>query len=218
MQFRKIRLQADYFMKMYQYEKELWGEGFNRVMGLDEVGRGCLSGPVVAAGVIIDPAEPLNSEIRDSKKLSLKVRKELAEEIRNRALFWTVQHCMPDEIDRLNILKASIRAMLKCTEQPQATPDFLLVDGNRFTPTLVPHRCIIKGDDNSASIAAASILAKVHRDDWMARLHEEYPHYGWDSNVGYPTKVHYEGLQKYGYTPYHRKSFKLRTDREFGGE
>jgi ribonuclease HII len=204
-------------MKMYQYEQDLWDEGFGRVMGLDEVGRGCLSGPVVAAGVIIDPGSWLNGEIRDSKKLPLKLRRELADEIRENALFWTVQHCMPEEIDRLNILKASIRAMLKCTEQPGATPDFLLVDGNRFTSTLVPHRCIVKGDDNSASIAAASILAKVHRDEWMERLHQEYPHYGWDSNVGYPTKVHYEGLQKYGYTPYHRKSFKLRTEREFRG-
>lgn len=202
-------------MDRYQFEKQLWSEGYGRVMGLDEVGRGCLCGPVVAAGVIIDPASRLNEAVADSKQLSRPVREELACEIRETALFWTVQECSPEEIDQINILKASIKAMLKCSEQPGASPDYLLVDGNRFTQTLVQHTCVIKGDDRSASIAAASVLAKVHRDELMHRLHEEYPHYGWKSNVGYPTKEHYEGLQSFGYTPHHRKSFKLRTKKVY---
>lgn len=185
------------------------------MMGLDEVGRGCLSGPVVAAGVIIKPDFRLNASITDSKKLSDAKRRSLVEEIKENSLFWTVQFCTPGEIDKYNILKASIRAMVKCSEQKGGDPDYLLVDGNRFTSSLIPYECIIKGDDNSASIAAASILAKVFRDDWMIKLHEEYPHYGWDSNVGYPTAAHYDGLAKHGYTKHHRKSFKLRTDRPY---
>lgn len=199
----------------YYYENSLWSQGFTRVMGLDEVGRGCLCGPVVAAGVILKPGEMLDSRVADSKTIDLKVREILAIEIKSKALFWAINECSPLEIDRLNILKASMRAMFKCTEENEARPDYLLVDGNRFTSTVIPHSCIVKGDDRSASIAAASILAKVYRDQLMTRLHDEYPQYGWDKNVGYPTKKHFEALHKFGYTKYHRKSFSLRTVKSF---
>ena len=196
-----------------QFERQLWSEGFDRVMGLDEVGRGCLAGPVVAAGVIFKPGTFVE-EIRDSKTLSLKERMSLTEKIKEFAAFWTVQWCMPAEIDELNILHASIKAMHRCTEAKKSQPDYLLVDGNRFSPGLCPHKCLVKGDNRSMSIAAASIIAKVFRDKWMIELHEEYPYYGWDTNVGYPTVQHYNGLKEYGYTEYHRQSFKLRTEKE----
>lgn len=195
------------------FEKNLWSEKYNRVMGLDEVGRGCLSGPVVAAGVILHP-DADNRLYRDSKSLSENKREKLAGRIRREALYSVVCQCEPSEIDRINILQASLSAMAKCVDAG-GDPDFLLVDGNRFLPSLIPHRCIIKGDQLSASIAAASILAKVFRDRLMRNLHEEYPFYGWNTNVGYPTKQHYEGLRRYGYSPYHRLSFRLRTSRPF---
>ncbi len=194
-----------------QFERMLWDEGFERVMGLDEVGRGCLSGPVVAAGVIFEP-DTFIDEIRDSKTLSLAERKSLTGQIKAKALYWTIQWCSPGEIDELNILHASIEAMNRCAEADNANPDYLLVDGNRFSSGLCPHKCLVKGDDRSMSIAAASIIAKVYRDEWMIELHEQYPHYGWDTNVGYPTAQHYEGLQQHGATQYHRQSFNLRTD------
>ncbi|MCH8547270.1 MAG: ribonuclease HII [Balneolaceae bacterium] len=199
-------------MNRYQLEEQLWKEGHQRVMGLDEVGRGCLCGPVVAAGVIIDPQSRLSDRIMDSKKLSKTEREELALQIKEHSLFWAVRNCSPEEIDQINILKASIRAMLKCVETPGADADYLLVDGNRFTSVMTPYSCIVKGDDRSASIAAASVIAKVERDRMMAELHKKYPFYGWDRNVGYPTKEHYSSLEKHGYTKHHRKSFKLRTD------
>jgi ribonuclease HII len=205
-------------MDRYQYERALWGQGYQRVMGLDEVGRGCLSGPVTAAGVILKPGSTLNENVADSKSIGLREREFLADEIKKTSLFWVVQQCPPQVIDKINILKATIRAMIMCTETDGATPDYLLVDGNRFTASLIPHSCIVKGDDKSVSIAAASILAKVYRDRLMKNLHEEYPVFGWNKNVGYPTKAHFEGLSKYGYTKYHRKSFKLRTEKKYNGE
>ena len=211
MQVKEVNVEM---IDRYYYEKKLWNEGYNRVMGLDEVGRGCLCGPVVAAGVILKPDSRLHSAIRDSKTLSLSLRKKLADEIKSTALFYAINECTPAEIDTLNILNASIEAMLRCAESKGANPDFLLVDGNRFTNTIVPHQCIVKGDNKSVSIAAASILAKVHRDEFMVKIHEEYPQYGWNKNVGYPTKKHFEGLERFGYTEHHRKSFKLRTDKE----
>lgn len=198
------------------FERRLWDEGFDRVMGLDEVGRGCLSGPVVAAGVIFEPGTFIE-EIRDSKTLSLPQRRQLAKQIKKEAAYWTIQWCTPSEIDDLNILHASIKAMTRCTEQENADPDYLLVDGNRFSSGLCPHKCIVKGDDRSMSIAAASIIAKVYRDEWMIALHEKYPYYGWDTNVGYPTAQHFAGLKEHGATEFHRKSFKLRTDKMLDG-
>ena len=197
------------------FEQKLWNEGYERVMGLDEVGRGCLSGPVVASGVIFKPGTSI-PEIRDSKTLSLADRESLVKIIKQEAVYWTIERCSPTEIDDLNILWASIKAMQKCTDARDADPDYLLVDGNRYGSTVLPHTCIVKGDDRSMSIAAASILAKVYRDNLMINLHEEYPHYGWDTNVGYPTKKHFEGLEEFGITKYHRRSFKLRTKKEYG--
>lgn len=198
-----------------QFERKLWNEGYEQVMGLDEVGRGCLSGPVVAAGVIFKPGTTVEG-IRDSKILSLKQRTELARTIKERAKFWTIQWCSPEEIDELNILWASLKAMQRCTEAKDANPEYLLVDGNRYGSSIYPYTCIVKGDNRSVSIGAASILAKVYRDKLMIKLHEKYPHYSWNTNVGYPTKKHYEGLKKYGITKHHRRSFKLRTTKMWG--
>lgn len=196
-----------------EFEKRLWDEGYVRIMGLDEVGRGCLSGPVVAAGVIFNEGTDIKA-IRDSKSLTLEERTELCHIIKNEAAFWTIKWCNPDEIDELNILWASIKAMQKCADADGADPDYLLVDGNRFGSSIHPHTCIVGGDDRSMSIAAASIIAKVYRDKWMIKLHEDYPDYGWDTNVGYPTQKHFEGLKEFGITKYHRRSFRLRTDKE----
>jgi len=199
----------------YTYEKQLWKEGFQRVMGLDEVGRGCLCGPVVAAGVILAPGSEKIPGLKDSKTIKKMNRGALSKQIKETALYWTIQSCTPSEIDEINILHASLKAMVKCTESGGAGPDYLLVDGNKSPATMLPHTCLIKGDDRSASIAAASILAKVHRDTLMEKLHEKYPVFGWDRNVGYPTQEHFAGLEKHGYTKHHRMSFKLRTDKRF---
>jgi len=202
----------------YYFEKQLWGEGYQRIMGLDEVGRGCLCGPVVAAGVILKPYSAVNLSLRDSKTILKEERTLVAEQIRKDALFWTIQWCSPREIDKLNILHASLCAMVKCIEIKDASPDYLLVDGNKSPTTLMPHSCLIKGDDRSASIGAASILAKVYRDQLMQKLHEKFPVYGWDTNVGYPTKQHFAGLKTYGYTEHHRMSFSLQTKKKFRKE
>lgn len=196
------------------YEKMLWAEGFKRVMGLDEVGRGCLAGPVVAAGVIFHPDTNI-PEIRDSKKIGENERVVLVKLIKEKAAFWTIQERPPSRIDEINILWASIEAMRFCAEASKAEPDYLLVDGNRYTTSLTPYTCVVKGDDKSMSIGAASILAKVYRDNLMAKLHNTYPEFGWESNVGYPTPVHKKGLREFGITPHHRKSFKLGTQKVY---
>jgi ribonuclease HII len=197
-------------MSRLEIERTLWQEGFRRIMGLDEVGRGCLAGPVVAAGVILDPNNPIEG-IQDSKKLSLSERLRLSKEIKKKALYYTIQEGDLAMIDRLNILWASLETMNSCATSTGANPDYLLVDGNRYVPTLLAHQCIVKGDRKSASIGAASIIAKVYRDELMASLHLEFPEYGWDNNVGYPTNAHRQALKKYGYTPVHRTSFSLGT-------
>lgn len=202
-------------MDRTKFENQLWKEGFGRIMGLDEVGRGCLAGPVVAAGVIFEEGTQF-PEIRDSKKIDKKEREQLALEIKERALFWTIEEGSISEIDRLNILWASIATMEKCVNKEGATPDYLLVDGNRYAPSLIPYTCIIKGDDKSISIGAASILAKVYRDNLMENLSVTYPEFGWDSNVGYPTKQHRDALKKYGYTSHHRMSFNLGAKKKYG--
>jgi ribonuclease HII len=192
-------------------EDQLYKEGFSRIMGLDEVGRGCLAGPVVAAGVILNPDDVPDGLI-DSKQLTASDREYLSREIKARALFYTIQWSSVQEIDQLNILWASLQAMEKCVQTPGAAPDYLFIDGNRYLPTLLPHQCLIKGDSRSASIAAASIIAKVYRDELMGQLHKSFPWYGWHRNVGYPTSSHYEGLRLYGISPHHRRSFNLKTD------
>lgn len=177
--------------------------------GCDEVGRGCLAGPVVAAAVVIGPKlKP--KFINDSKKLTQKQRLELDSYIKENCVSFSVAEVEVEVIDRHNILNASIHAMHRALDGLQTQPQLILVDGNRFHPyNFIPHECIIKGDQKILSIAAASILAKNHRDSLMRRLHEEYPSYGWDHNVGYATKLHQEALRKFGPTPYHRKSFRL---------
>ncbi len=198
------------------YEKQLWSEGYKAVIGLDEVGRGCLAGPVVAAGVILKPGTILPG-VTDSKLIKTHAqRSELAALIREKALCWKISHCSPSEIDTHNILQASLLAMRKCVDASETAPDFLLIDGNRYLPELLPHKCLIKGDSLSLSIGAASLLAKVWRDEYMYEMHQLWPWYGWDSNVGYPTQKHYAGLMEYGACPLHRKSFKLRTTKTIG--
>ncbi len=137
----------------------------------------------------------------------------MADWVREHAVYWHVAQVEPVEIDRINILKASLKAMLVCVEQSDAKPQHLLVDGNRFTPCLVPYTCLVKGDDRSASIGAASILAKTARDEIMRGYHEQYPMYGWDTNVGYPTAAHFKGLEEFGHCVLHRKSFRLRSEK-----
>ncbi|AIL44338.1 ribonuclease HII [Elizabethkingia anophelis] len=177
--------------------------------GCDEVGRGCLAGPVVAASVILD--ENFNNFlIKDSKTLSKTSIKELAEYIKTNARDYAIAELPPEFIDKHNILNASIHAMHLALDQLKVRPEFILVDGNRFHPyNYIPHQCVVKGDSKVLSIAAASILAKDYRDRLMEKLHEEYPQYGWAKNVGYPTKAHRDAIREFGPTPYHRMSFKL---------
>jgi ribonuclease HII len=201
-------------MSRTEFEEQLWHQGFKRVMGLDEVGRGCLAGPVVAAGVIFEPGTEIEG-IRDSKKIPEKVRNQLAELIKEKALFWTVQEGSIEDIDRLNILWASINTMQKCVEVENASPDYLLVDGNRYTASLVPYTCLVKGDDRSMSIGAASILAKTYRDNLMKKLGDQFPEFEWGSNVGYPTPKHKAAVLEFGITEHHRTSFRLGTDKKY---
>lgn len=180
--------------------------------GCDEVGRGCLCGPVVAAAVILPP-DFANEFVNDSKKLTKSNRQNLVSEIKSSALAWAIAEASVEEIDRINILHASFLAMSRAVEQLKIQPQHLLIDGNRFKSHLdIPFTCVIQGDGKYASIAAASILAKVYRDEMMERYAEEYPGYGWEKNVGYPTRLHREGIMKLGLTPLHRKSFKHLPD------
>ena len=177
--------------------------------GCDEAGRGCLAGAVFAAAVILPPDFHCE-ELNDSKLLSEKARYNLRPVIEQHAVSWAIGVVSPAEIDRLNILKASFVAMHRAIEQLTLTPEHLLVDGNRFLPFPdIPHTTIVKGDRTYLSIAAASILAKTYRDDYMKQLSEEYPAFHWAKNKGYPTLAHRQAIRKYGTTPYHRKSFTL---------
>ncbi len=177
--------------------------------GCDEAGRGCLSGPVVAAAVIL-PKDFENNILNDSKKLSEKRRYELRPLIEQEALAWGVGIVDHKEIDTINILNASFLAMHRALDQLLLTPEAILVDGNRFNAYKnIPHHCIVKGDAKYYSIAAASVLAKTYRDDIMNELHEKYPLYDWQGNKGYPTKKHRLAIKEYGATPHHRMSFKL---------
>lgn len=177
--------------------------------GTDEAGRGCLAGPVTAAAVILKKG--FQSElINDSKVLSEKKRELLRPIIEQQVHSYAVVHIDPEEIDRINILNASILGMHHALDKLVCLPEFIIVDGNKFKKYLeIPHECIIKGDGKYLSIAAASILAKTYRDEYMAKIHEEFPMYQWKKNKGYPTKEHREAIRKYGSTKYHRKSFRL---------
>ncbi|MCF2659500.1 ribonuclease HII [Parabacteroides distasonis] len=177
--------------------------------GCDEAGRGCLAGPVFAAAVIL-PETFQNELLNDSKQLTEKRRYALRPIIEQEALAWAVGIVMPEDIDRINILKASFLAMHRAVDQLKVRPQHLLIDGNRFTPYPdVPHTTIVKGDGTYMSIAAASILAKTYRDDYMNQLDEQFPVYHWKENKGYPTKAHREAIRQFGITPHHRKSFTL---------
>lgn len=177
--------------------------------GCDEVGRGCLCGPVVAAAVIIDEGFQQNL-INDSKKLTFKTRLQLDDYIRNNVVDYAIAEVAPDFIDEHNILNASIHAMHLALDQLKTRPEFILVDGNRFYPyQSIPHECIVKGDAKLLSIACASILAKNYRDRMMIALHKDFPDYGWATNMGYATKQHQQALNKYGPTIHHRRSFRL---------
>jgi len=177
--------------------------------GLDEVGRGCLAGPVVAAAVILPP-DYRHALLTDSKQLTKEQRNVLREEIKREALSWAVAEASHLEIDEINILQASFLAMHRAVTQLQINPEHLLVDGNRFGPyPFIPHTCITKGDTLFLSIAAASVLAKTYRDELMERLAAEFPHYGWATNVGYPTIQHRRALNEHGPTIHHRRSFRL---------
>ncbi|MDL2256718.1 ribonuclease HII [Bacteroidales bacterium OttesenSCG-928-I14] len=177
--------------------------------GCDEAGRGCLAGAVFAAAVILPP--DFHSEIlNDSKQMSEKQRDELRPVIEQQALAWAVGIVSPQEIDEINILQASILAMHRAISQLQIKPQHLLVDGNKFKKyESIPHTTVVKGDGKYLSIAAASVLAKTHRDEYMMNLHEQHPHYDWNHNKGYPTPKHRKGIEQYGTTPYHRMSFTL---------
>ena len=177
--------------------------------GCDEAGRGCLAGAVYAAAVIL-PLDFRNELLNDSKQLSEKQRYALRPVIEQEAVAWAVGIVTPEEIDRINILNASFLAMHRAIGQLSVTPQHLLIDGNRFKPYPgIAHTCVVKGDGKYEAIAAASILAKTYRDDYMNELHEKYPMYDWKSNKGYPTKAHRAAIARYGTTPYHRQSFQL---------
>lgn len=177
--------------------------------GCDEAGRGCLAGPVFAAAVIL-PQDFQNDLLNDSKQLSEKHRYELREIIQREAVAWAVGIVSNEEIDKINILRASILAMHRAVAQLKVRPQHLLIDGNRFSPYEdIPHTTVVKGDANYMSIAAASILAKTYRDDFMLKIHEEYPQYHWDKNKGYPAPIHREAIRQFGTTPYHRLTFQL---------
>ena len=185
--------------------------------GCDEAGRGCLAGNVVAAAVIL-PTDYVNPLLNDSKKLTAKQRYALREQIEHEALAWAVGVATPEEIDNINILHASFLAMHRALDQLKLRPEAVIVDGNHFDPYVIgkglpdegkilPHTCIVKGDGKYLSIAAASILAKTYRDDYMTEQAEQFPFYGWEKNKGYPTKTHYQGIEKHGLCALHRKSF-----------
>lgn len=194
-----------YFERMLQlqYQKKLIE------VGTDEAGRGCLSGPVVAAAVILPDAfsHPL---LNDSKQLTEKQRMLLRPYIEQHAVAWAVGYVTPKKIDEINILQASILAMHKSISKLKVNPEFIIVDGNKFNPYKdIPHKTIVKGDAKFMSIAAASVLAKTYRDEYMERIDMEFPHYFWKKNKGYPTKQHRDGIREFGITKYHRKSFRL---------
>ncbi|MCB0514746.1 MAG: ribonuclease HII [Chitinophagales bacterium] len=177
--------------------------------GCDEVGRGCLAGPVVAAAVIL-PKNFHHPLLNDSKQLSEATRNTLQHYIKDNALAWAIAAASETEIDHINILQASFLAMHRALDQLSLTPEHILVDGNRFLPYhFIPHTCIVKGDSKFAAIAAASILAKTYRDQLMQQLHQAFPAYHWQQNKGYPTLAHRKAIETFGISPFHRKSFQL---------
>lgn len=198
---------------MDSFEKKLWGSGFSRIAGVDEVGRGALAGPVVAAAVIL-PRGTENFGLRDSKKLTAQRRELLFEEISKRAVSIEIGVVGPEEIDRINILRATLKAMDTALSFLNPQPDYILIDGNQPVKSDIPQETIVKGDDRSISIAAASIIAKVTRDRMMSSLHDKYPDYNFLSNKGYGTEEHMAAINKCGPSPIHRKSFALKQKKQ----
>ena len=190
------------------FEHQARAEGFEFIAGVDEVGRGCLAGAVVAAAVILDFSKPLPEGLNDSKKVSLKNRERIAKEIQANAVCYAVAQVEADQIDRINILQATKKAMTSAVGKLNPAADFLLIDAVQLREISLPQKAIIHGDAISASIAAASIIAKTYRDNLMSELDKVYPEYGFSSHVGYGTKAHFEALRKYGACPLHRKSFR----------
>ncbi|MCA1623663.1 MAG: ribonuclease HII [Acidobacteria bacterium] len=190
------------------FERQATAEGFRYIAGVDEVGRGCLAGAVVAAAVILDLSKPLPEGLNDSKKVSAKNRERIAEEIKKNALAYSIGQIEAEEIDRINILQATKKAMRLAIENLNPKPDFLLIDAVQLKELSLPQKAIIKGDTISASIAAASIIAKTFRDRLMQEIDKIYPAYGFAKHVGYGTKAHFEALRKYGACAIHRKSFR----------
>jgi ribonuclease HII len=190
------------------FEKQALSEGFRFVAGVDEVGRGCLAGAVVAAACILDLSKPLPEGLDDSKKISEKKRRQIDEEIRQSAVAFSIAQIEAEEIDEINILQATKKAMCLAIENLAPNADFLLIDAVQLKEISLPQKAIIKGDAISASIAAASILAKNYRDDLMKKLHATYPEYGFEKHVGYGTRAHLEALRKHGACPLHRKTFR----------
>ena len=183
--------------------------GFSLEAGTDEAGRGCLSGPVVAAAVIL-PIDFTHPFLNDSKQLSEKKRAQLRPFIEENALAFGVSFVWQDEVDKINVLQASITGMHRSIEMLQMEPEYIIVDGNKFNSYRdIPHKTIVKGDAKYLSIAAASVLAKTYRDEYMEKIHKEFPMYNWKKNKGYPTKEHRNGIREFGITKYHRKTFKL---------
>lgn len=193
-------------MKRHDHSLPLFDHAGEIVCGVDEAGRGPLAGPVFAAAVILDPARPIDG-LRDSKKLSEARRDELALEIRSHAMAWAIAQCSEAEIDKLNILQASMLAMRRAVEALSVQPTLALIDGNRCPVMTVRSEAIVKGDDKVAAISAASILAKTARDAALVVLHQQYPHYAFDQHKGYPTALHLERLRLHGVSPVHRKSY-----------
>jgi ribonuclease HII len=190
------------------FEKQAWESGFSFVAGLDEVGRGCLAGPVVAAACILDPAKELPKGLNDSKQVASKQRDEIAAELKEICIAYAIGSVTPEEIDRINILEATKLAMRHAIAGLSRVADFLLIDALVLKGVAIPQKSIIKGDSISASIAGASILAKTYRDELMCSYDKEYPHYGFAEHVGYATKRHYESLRAHGPCPIHRMSFR----------
>ncbi|HMS41927.1 MAG TPA: ribonuclease HII [Pyrinomonadaceae bacterium] len=191
-----------------EFENRAIVDGYKFVAGVDEVGRGCLAGAVVAAACILNLSKPLPEGLDDSKKISEKKRRQIDEQIRQSAVAFSIAQVEAEEIDEINILQATKKAMRLAIENLEPQADFLLIDAVQLKEINLPQKSIIKGDAISASIAAASILAKTYRDDMMKKLHEVYPEYGFEKHVGYGTKAHFEAIKKHGACPLHRKTFR----------
>jgi ribonuclease HII len=200
-QFTKSQISLD-----FEHEARL--EGYKFIAGVDEVGRGCLAGAVVAAAVVLDLSKPLPEGLNDSKKISAKNRERIAAEIQTNAICYAVAQVEADEIDRINILQATKKAMISAVGKLNPAADFLLIDALQLKELTLPQKAIIHGDAISASIAAASIIAKTYRDNLMSQLDKIYPEYGFSNHVGYGTKAHFEALREYGACPLHRKTFR----------